>query len=62
MSECYLAAEGPCTCDNCDWTGDAAKLEMIRDIELRLDPGGTVPAGQCPECDGLAYLDDRINP
>jgi hypothetical protein len=30
---------------------------MIADIQERLDPGGVVPAGQCPECGALAYLE-----
>jgi hypothetical protein len=60
------------TCDNCEWTGDEESLgEEDEDGELygrtlhqihhladRLDPGGVVPAGECPECGALAYLDD----
>lgn len=45
-----------CRCDNCDWTGPASELDDIADVQERLDPGGTVPAGQCPACGALAYL------
>lgn len=58
MTQCWIEdAEGPCHCDNCDWEGDASDLEMISDIEQRIGAGGIVPAGQCPECNALAYLD-----
>ena len=61
MSECYLAnrsEDAPCRCDNCGTVTPAGKLEMIEDIEQRLDPGCIVPAGQCPGCHSLAYLAD----
>jgi hypothetical protein len=58
MTQCYIQdAEGPCSCANCDWKGDAEKLDMITDIQERITAGGVVPAGQCPECGALAYLD-----
>ena len=47
----------PVACDDCDWTGTEADLTWPPpDLHLRLDPGGTVPAGECPECGVLAYL------
>ena len=46
----------PCRCDNCDWRGKAADLDVIEDAEERLDPGSEVPAGACPDCGFLAYL------
>lgn len=48
----------PCTCEDCGWRGPAEDLDWISDPSYRLDPGGVVPAGQCPECGALAYLDD----
>lgn len=42
-------------CDNCMWNGDVGELNPIKDLEARLDPGGVVPAGECPECGCLAY-------
>lgn len=59
MSSVYvsdIANSTPCACDNCEWKGPAELLEPIHDIEQRLDPGGTVPAGECPECGALAYI------
>tara|TARA_Y100000590_G_scaffold20974_2_gene24401 strand:- start:11101 stop:11259 length:159 start_codon:yes stop_codon:yes gene_type:complete len=45
------------SCDNCDWTGNEAN--EISDLSLRVDPGGEVPEGECPECGALAYLTDN---
>lgn len=49
-----------CKCDNCEWTGtedDLGKtLWEIHHLAERLDPGSTVPAGECPECLCLAYI------
>lgn len=61
MTECYLQVENddaPVHCDNCGWEGVAGDLVMVSDIQERLTPGYTVPAGQCPEagCGALAYL------
>lgn len=61
MSTCWIenvAPEAACSCGNCDWTGPASALDMISDIEQRIDAGDTVPAGQCPveDCGALAYL------
>ena len=48
----------PVTCDNCGWEGPAGDLEEVNDLELRLDPGYIVPAGDCPECHRFAYVDE----
>ncbi len=50
------------TCDNCGWTGDADTalpdgLSGVENLHDRLDPGCEVPAGECPTCYALAYLD-----
>lgn len=46
-------------CDNCGHeTTDGrlkVRLEDIPDLAKRLDPGGVVPAGECPKCGALAY-------
>ncbi len=51
-----------CKCDNCAWSGPESKLgrdlENTPDLDMRLDPGGVVPAGECPKCGALAYLVD----
>lgn len=48
-------------CDNCKWTGDEAQMEhelgSIPNEYERLDVGGEVPAGTCPECEALCYID-----
>ena len=43
-------------CDNCRLYCTVSELHPIADLEQRLDPGGVVPAGQCPHCGALAYL------
>lgn len=65
MSQCYIQDtddDAPCKCDNCDHECRGDELDMISDIEQRLTPGGVVPAGQCPECGALAYLDEPSEP
>lgn len=42
-------------CDNCGLTCQVSELEPITDLLERIEPGGTVPSGQCPECGALAY-------
>lgn len=46
-------------CDNCGHETTERKLKVrlegIPDLNGRLDPGGVVPAGECPKCGALAY-------
>lgn len=46
-------------CANCgeSWTEDQiiVGLDSIPDLHQRLDPGGVVPSGECPECFALVY-------
>jgi hypothetical protein len=42
-------------CDNCEAEWADADLEPIADLSSRIDPGGTVPSGQCPGCGSLCY-------
>ena len=46
----------PCVCANCDWEGPANQIRPIQDLWERIEPGGTLPIGECPECHALAYL------
>lgn len=41
-------------CNNCGWKG-VPKIELldIPDLAERLDEGGVVPSGECPECGAL---------
>jgi hypothetical protein len=49
-----------CKCDNCNWRGPQAylgkQLDETPDLNDRLDPGGEVPAGECPKCGCFAYF------
>lgn len=43
-------------CANCEWVGEPLfGLEEIVDLLERIEPGGTVPSGECRECDCLCY-------
>lgn len=56
MTQCYLNADPiPCICDDCQTITRGDRLDMITDIQERIDPGCIVPAGQCPNCGALAY-------
>jgi hypothetical protein len=50
-----------CVCDNCGHRCDEDELLYtlgdVVDLAERLDPGGVVPAGECPGCDALIYLE-----
>jgi hypothetical protein len=48
------AAETPCECGGCPWTGPFSALSDIEGCALT--PGDDSPAGRCPECDTLAYV------
>ena len=50
------ATEPGAVCDNCRLYCAVSELDLIDDLEQRLDPGSVVPAGQCPSCGALAYL------
>ncbi len=49
-----------CECDNCDKTFEAWELLGVDNPHKTLRAGDIVPAGQCPECDGLVYLIDGL--
>ena len=59
MAPFYPSAreDAACTCGNCAWTGAAADLKPIQSAGERLEAGEETPAGECPECGALAYLD-----
>ena len=46
------------SCANCDWKGPIADLAEYRDFWSRVQPGDTVPAGDCPNCGAHAFLDE----
>lgn len=50
-----------CSCDNCDWKGaeeQTRTLVQIHRLGERIEAGGVVPVGECPECGAFAYLDE----
>lgn len=42
-------------CDDCGRVTAVDDLNEPKRLTERLDPGGTVPAGECPHCGALAY-------
>lgn len=46
-------------CDNCGeaWAESDIKVRFpnIPDLTKRIEPGGTVPSGECPDCGALVY-------
>jgi hypothetical protein len=42
-------------CDDCGRTWPIGDLAEPKRLSERLDPGGVVPAGECPDCGALAY-------
>ena len=51
-----VEAERHARCDSCGLECPQHRLAKPKDLALRLDPNGVVPAGECPECGALAYL------
>lgn len=48
----------PCTCGGgCGWKGTARQTVDIQ--ECALTAGDASPVGRCPECESLAYVDDK---
>lgn len=44
-----------CACANCGWEGDVEATTEVRNFWSRVAPGDTMPAGECPVCECLAY-------
>src|SRR5689334_11700883 len=44
---------------NGEWSGTESQLRDVPDFWGRVDVGGELPAGECPECQALAYLEDN---
>jgi hypothetical protein len=42
-------------CQNCDWTGEASTLNIIKDVFQRVAPGEFMPSGECPKCGALCH-------
>ncbi len=46
---------GKHSCDNCGAVIDSEDVCPIEDFFQRVEPGGMVPSGECPECGALCY-------
>lgn len=49
-------------CNNCGVGSETKYLEPIMDLELRIEAGGVVPSGECPDCGALCYLTTSVFP
>lgn len=50
-------------CDNCEKAisdDELIPLSQVEHLLERIDPGGTVPIGECPDCGALAYLTTKV--
>ena len=52
----HLPAITAVKCGNCAWTDTIDVVNPIEDAQTRLQAGGEVAAGECPDCGALAYL------
>ena len=46
-------------CDNCGEEWVLAELAEAKDLSERVDPGGEMPSGECPDCGALCYPVDE---
>lgn len=42
-------------CANCERIWKLTELKEIADFWARVEPGETVPSGECPDCGALCY-------
>lgn len=42
-------------CANCGGAWEDGDLQPVRDYFERVEPGGTVPSGECPDCGALCF-------
>lgn len=45
-------------CDDCSACRAEGDLNYIMDYHERVEPGGMVPSGECPDCGALCYPED----
>lgn len=45
----------PFKCANCDSEWEEFELKDIKHLSMRVMPGDTMPAGECPSCGALCY-------
>lgn len=42
-------------CDNCDYVCTDGNANLVKDLLQRVESGGIMPGGECPECGALMY-------
>ncbi len=47
-------------CADCGKIVKGKSLAPIHDLEQRIEPGGVVPSGECPDCGALCYPIQQI--
>lgn len=58
INRSFVSANATATCDNCGWKGPVDAVEQcVEDAQERIHAGEITPAGECPECSALAWLD-----
>lgn len=55
----YVEDDQPAVCSDCGWAGLSQELNEIGNVCL--DAGDPSPAGRCPDCDCIAYLDRAVD-
>lgn len=55
MSTPPFASDGLHVCDCCEKNWDASELADMEHLHARLEAGGTVPSGECPDCGSLCF-------
>ncbi len=46
------------TCQYCGWNGPADRCGPLKNAWERVEPGDVMPAGECPNCNASAMLDE----
>jgi hypothetical protein len=55
MRTAPFADKGLHYCDCCEKDWDANELSDIQSLHRRVEAGGIIPSGECPECGSLSY-------
>lgn len=48
-------------CNNCGKKWDKENVVYAFDLQQRVDPGGIMPSGECPDCGALCYPENQGN-
>jgi hypothetical protein len=63
VTDSNIPIEDLCRCDNCGNESSINDHDIceIHDLFERVEPGGTMPAGECHKCSALTYLVQNPN-